>query len=253
MNNERQIDQKFDGLWRLIIWGYSIPMGVLFLHALFARNITAVGVTLMVYVILYLVAKIIQRMSDQEKPTWFLAEEGLKRVHPDGEPDSIPWLQIKSMKYMKYIGLFIQWNKTKSDQKGAVVAYEEVSSILSVGKNEANEVFSLWHRNHVSTSRQSSTIKKIPNRSDVLQGGKAVVAGCFGLLLVLLEISSKHWSLAILFGLASATALTLGLGALKGKFKGKKGVLLRNVLIMLLGIWLVCILVYANSKNYHNN
>lgn len=247
MSSERQIDQKFDGPWRLIIAGYSVPMVVLFLHALVSRKMTAVGVTLAAYIILYLIAKIIQRMSVQQKPTWFLTENGLKRVRPTGEPDAVFWSQIQSLKYMKYVGLFIRWNKTKSNRKGEVVSYEEDSSILSIDKDEANELFSLWHRTMPPHQDKVVQLKKAANRFDVLEGGKSIFAGCLGLLLFIAEICSKHWLMAILVGLASATALTLGIGAFKGKFKGK-GSLTKNILIIFLGICLVCLLVVRFKK-----
>ncbi len=246
---EKRIDEKFDGPLRLIVFGYSVPMVVLFLHAaLVARQIKAVGVILVVYILLYLVVKIILRISGRQKSAWFLTEDGLKCVHPDGEQDAIPWGQIKSLKYMKYVGLFMQWDKTKSTPKGEV-SYGEVSSILSVEKDEAQELFSLWHRTRPPHPDKVVRSRKAANRFEAQQGGKALFAGCLGLYVTILEISSKRWLMGMLLGLISATALTLGIGALRGTFRGKKGSLIEKSLVVLLGIWLVSLLV-AVKRGY---
>jgi hypothetical protein len=239
---EKRIEEKFNGPLRLIVSGYSVPMVALLLHAVVTRRIKALGVMLVVYIILYLVVRIILRISGRQKSTWFLTEDGLKCVHADGEQDAIPWGQIKSLKYMKYVGLFMRWDKTKTTRKGEV-SYGEVSSILSVDKDEAQELFSLWHRTMPLHPDKVVRSRKAANRFEAQQGGKSLFAGCLGLYVAILELSSKRWLIGMLLGLISVTALTLGIGALKGTFRGKKGSLIEKILVILLGVWLVCILV----------
>jgi hypothetical protein len=63
-----------------------------------------------------------------------------------------------------------------------------------------------------------------------------------------MEIVSKHWLLAALWSLASATSFFLGFGVPRLKFGGKSGPLIENVLIFLLAVWIVLLLIVGTRK-----
>jgi hypothetical protein len=242
---EKQIEEKYSGQWRAIwmfaaipiILGLTMPLGSWiagngFVDALLPAAEVEAAVFFMLGFGWWL--------SKDQKPTWFLTDDGLLRVKA-GKRTAITWQQILNMRLTGF-GLMIRWNDLYSDKKKGAV-YEERRSLLGIKEYEAKELISIWQRNHTSTSKQSSAIRRVPNRSETKNAGKSIFAGCLGLILFIAEIFSKHWLMALWVGLASATALTLGFGV----FKGKLGSITKNILIILLGVWIVCILVFIHN------
>ncbi len=62
-----------------------------------------------------------------------------------GGTKKITWTQVQDMRYDKFFGLMLRWNKPQS-ANGQEIRYEEVRSNLGVKWDEAKELISLWQQ-----------------------------------------------------------------------------------------------------------
>lgn len=102
--------------------------------------------------------------ANDKRRVWVLTDEGLQRVSPSGERETIPWEQVRKMIWARYIGLIINWRP--STEPGETKPPEEDSRAgICIGREQAAELAALWRQkcpqDEEARSRQRSRQGKI--------------------------------------------------------------------------------------------
>jgi hypothetical protein len=141
----KQMDEKFSGPWRMIWLFVAVIFGLMVLVSLILRNLEALKGLALVIILAVAYAAIFQRMTRRGRPKWFLTDEGVVRAYDAGRHETITWGQVQDMRYDKFFGLMVRWNKPQS-ANGKEIRYEEVRSNLGIKQDEARELISLWQQ-----------------------------------------------------------------------------------------------------------
>lgn len=177
----KPINEKFSGIWR-VLWAFAaVPFAFMVLVSLVTGNLDALEMCALTIGLVIGFGVIIQRISRPGRPMWLINDEGLIRYYASGGQKKITWEQIQDMKYVRYIGLIFRWNEPQPGRNKQVL-YAEVRENIGVQEDEAKELISLWQKRPSTMSGESLPIKKVPNKSDVLRGGKLIFAGFIGLI-----------------------------------------------------------------------
>lgn len=141
----KQIDEKFSGPWRVIWLFVAVMFGLMVLVSLILRNLEALEGLAWVIILAVVYGAIFQRVTRRGRPKWFLTDEGVVRAYDAGRHETITWGQVQDMRYNKFLGLMVRWNKPQSAD-GKEIHYEEVRSSLGIEWNEARELILLWQQ-----------------------------------------------------------------------------------------------------------
>src|SRR5258708_25104761 len=83
--------------------------------------------------------------ASDKRRVWLLTDEGLQRVDPDGERETIPWEQIRKMIWTRYVGLIINWRP--APEPGETKSPKEDSRTgLCIGWGQAAKLAALWRQ-----------------------------------------------------------------------------------------------------------
>src|SRR5882724_5843341 len=169
---ERRIKEDFSMPWKLV-WLYAgFLLGPLILLLVItawfgvvsgSEAVTGLGAMLFAALVIAGFQWWSLHASDKRR-VWLLTDEGLQRVAPDGERETIPWEQIRKMIWTRYVGLII--NCRPSPEPGETKSPGQDSRTgLCIGREQAAELAALWRqkcpRDEEARSRQRSQQGKI--------------------------------------------------------------------------------------------
>jgi hypothetical protein len=93
-----------------------------------------------------------RRDRSTARPTWMLTDQGLERIYPSGERETIRWEQIRHMKWVALYGLILRWEETQGGHPQRCLPFRQefrwdsvhrqYRANLSVQKDEARRLMS---------------------------------------------------------------------------------------------------------------
>ncbi len=122
---------------------------------------------------------------------WILRDEGLERIHPDGEREIILWAQINRMFWTPIAGLIVLYPEMPGP--GETPSGKMERAMLRVEKPEAAEIAECWRKHRPVDEAERA--RKVARRRQVGAGLMVfgVVIACVIGPLVYLACQSYHW------------------------------------------------------------
>lgn len=141
---EKQLIENPKEIWKLV-WIYAtFPLALMVINIFVTGDIVFSAECALIIICAVGIFQWLSYRDSGQRPVWFLTDNGLKCVDVSRGQEIITWEQIFWMKWMRYVGLMIQWKAPHSSESKA--PQERLRARIGINREDAQEILAVWKK-----------------------------------------------------------------------------------------------------------